>query len=93
MGHIRSQGVTRQLVYCANAVWCHHQAELDGDFLAGETQLTPLCRRMVCTRCGFIGAETCGHKPGKPGLGSAAMIGTGGLLEWSTRALASAAKM
>jgi hypothetical protein len=57
MGHIRSHGVTRLLVYCGNAVWCHHEAEIDGDFLSDETQLIPLQRRFVCTACGFIGAD------------------------------------
>jgi hypothetical protein len=36
MGHIRSHGVTRLLVYCGNAVWCRHEAEIDGDFLPDE---------------------------------------------------------
>jgi hypothetical protein len=61
MGHIRSHGVTRLLVYRGNAVWCHHSAELDGDFLPDETQLTPLCRRMVCIRCGV---HWCGRSAG-----------------------------
>jgi hypothetical protein len=53
MGHIRSHGVTRLLIYYGNAVWCHHSVKLDGDFLLDETQLIPLCDRMVRTRCGF----------------------------------------
>jgi hypothetical protein len=57
MGHIRSHGVTRLLVYCGNAVWCHHSAMIDGDFLSGETQLIPLERLMVCTRYGFTGDD------------------------------------
>ena len=57
MGHIRGHGVTRLLVYCGNAVWCHHSATVDGDFLPDETQLIPLCERFVCTRCGVIGAD------------------------------------
>jgi hypothetical protein len=57
MGHIRSHGVRRLLVYCGNGAWCDHSAQLDGDFLPDETQLTPLERRMVCTKRGLIGAD------------------------------------
>jgi hypothetical protein len=57
VGHIRSHGVTRLLVYCGNAAWCHHRAELDSDFLPDETQLIPLERRMAGTKCGLIGAD------------------------------------
>jgi hypothetical protein len=72
MSHIRSHGVTRLLVYCGNAVCCHHSAKLDGDFLPDETQLIPLERRMVCTKCGPIGADVSppiGHRPGRHRVG------------------------
>jgi hypothetical protein len=51
------QRAARLLVYCGNAVWCHHGAKLDGDFPPDETQLIPLERRKVCTKCGLIGAD------------------------------------
>jgi hypothetical protein len=77
MGHIRSHGVTHLLVYCGNAVWCHHSAKIDGDFVPDETELLSLDRRFVCTRCGFIGADVRPDwsQTGKqPGLGGCASI-------------------
>jgi hypothetical protein len=48
MGHL--------LVYCASGR-CHHSATLNADWLSDATQVRSLCPRMVCTRCGMIGAD------------------------------------
>jgi hypothetical protein len=55
MGHIRSHGVTRLLVYC-HATECNHSAKVDADALPDDVPVRSLCPRMVCTRCGLIGA-------------------------------------
>jgi TIR domain len=44
------------LVYCISGR-CHHSATLNGDWLSDETPVRSLCSRMVCTRCGMIGAD------------------------------------
>ena len=55
MGHIRGHGCRDLLVYC-NSGRCHHSATMNADWLADETPVRSLCRRMVCTKCGMIGA-------------------------------------
>jgi hypothetical protein len=37
-------------LYCGNAVWCPHEAEIDGDFLPDERQLILLKQRFVCNK-------------------------------------------
>jgi hypothetical protein len=56
MAHIRAHGCRDLLVYCDSGR-CHHSAHLNGDWLADETPVRSLCGRMVCTRCGYIGAD------------------------------------
>ncbi len=56
MGHIRSHGCRDLLVYCDSGR-CHHSTALNADWLPDETPVRSLCRRMVCTRCGMIGAD------------------------------------
>jgi hypothetical protein len=56
MGHIRGHGCRNLLVYCISGR-CHHSAVMDGDWLADDISVRSLCRRMVCTRCGMIGAD------------------------------------
>jgi hypothetical protein len=46
MGHIRSHG-------CRD----HHSATLNGNWLPDDTAVRSLCSRMVCTRCGMLGAD------------------------------------
>jgi hypothetical protein len=36
---------------------CYHSATINGDWLSDETPVRSLCSRMVCTRCGIIGAD------------------------------------
>ena len=56
LGHIRGHGCRDLLVYCASG-WCHHSATMNADWLPDETPVRSLCPRMVCTRCGMIGAD------------------------------------
>jgi hypothetical protein len=55
MGHIRSHGCHDLPIYCGSGR-CHHSATLKGDHLP-DVPVRSLCRRMVCTRCGMIGAD------------------------------------
>ena len=56
MGHIREHGCRDLLVSCVSP-WCNHSARLTADWLADDTAVRALCPRMVCTRCGLIGAD------------------------------------
>jgi hypothetical protein len=56
LGHIRSHGVRRLLIYCSTGL-CHHSAVVDSDRWPDETALLDLDRRAVCTKCGMIGAD------------------------------------
>jgi hypothetical protein len=56
LGHIRAYGCRNLLVYCDSG-WCHHNAVMNADWLPDATPVRSLRPRMVCTRCGLIGAE------------------------------------
>jgi hypothetical protein len=56
LGHIRSHGVRRLLIYCSTG-HCHHSAVVDVDRWPDDTVLLDLDRRAVCTKCGMIGAD------------------------------------
>ncbi|HEY7247909.1 MAG TPA: hypothetical protein VH678_28915 [Xanthobacteraceae bacterium] len=56
MGHIRSHGCRDLLVYCVSGR-CHHGSSFNADWLPDGTPVRSLCTRMVCTRCGLIGAD------------------------------------
>jgi hypothetical protein len=56
LGHIRSHGCRDLLVYCSSGR-CHHSATMNADWLPDEMPVRSLCPRMVCTRCGMIGAD------------------------------------
>jgi hypothetical protein len=56
LGHIRGHGCRDLLVYCVSGR-CHHGATINADWLPDETPVRALGRRMVCTRCGMIGAD------------------------------------
>jgi hypothetical protein len=55
-GRFRSHGCRDLLVYCSSGR-CHHSARINADWLPDETSVRSLCARMVCTRCGMIGAD------------------------------------
>jgi hypothetical protein len=56
LGHIRGHGCRDLLIYCDSG-WCHHGATMNADWLPDDTPVRSLCSRMVCTRCGVIGAD------------------------------------
>ena len=56
MGHIRSHGVTRLLVYCGS-INCNRSVTIDGTPFPDDLILLDLDRRMVCTLCGHRGAD------------------------------------
>ena len=55
LGHIRGHGC-RDVLYC-DSIWCNHSAVINADWLPDETSVRSLCSRMVCTRCGLVGAD------------------------------------
>src|ERR1700730_10551814 len=57
LGHIRSHGVRRLLIYCNAGLYCHHSAVVDADRWSDDTVLLDLDARAVCTKCGIIGAD------------------------------------
>jgi hypothetical protein len=56
LAHIRSHGCRDLLVYCGSGR-CHHIVTMNADWLPDETSVRSLCARMVCTRCGMVGAD------------------------------------
>jgi hypothetical protein len=57
LANMRSHGCRDLLVYCVSP-WCNHSATLNADWLPDDTALLDLGHRMVCSRCGLIGADT-----------------------------------
>jgi hypothetical protein len=56
VGHIRSHGCRALLVYCGS-IDCNHSATMNADHMPADTPIRPLGSRMVCTRCGHVGAD------------------------------------
>jgi hypothetical protein len=56
LGHIRGHGCRDLLVYC-QSIYCNHNVTLNADWLPDDTVLLTLDPRMVCTKCGLIGAD------------------------------------
>jgi hypothetical protein len=56
LGHIRSHGVRHLLIYCSTGRY-HHSAVINADCWPDDTVLLELNRRVVCTKCGMIGAD------------------------------------
>jgi hypothetical protein len=52
----RSHGCRDLLVYCGSG-HCHHGAVMNADWLPDDMPVRSLCPRMVCTKCGMIGAD------------------------------------
>ena len=65
MGNLRRYGCRQLLVYCTSG-WCYHSATLNADWLADDVPVRALCRRMVCTACGLIGADVRPDWPHNP---------------------------
>jgi hypothetical protein len=56
LAHIRALGCRDLLIYC-ESIGCNHSAKLNADGLPDDTVVRSLHRRMVCTRCGLVGAD------------------------------------
>jgi hypothetical protein len=54
LGNMRANGVRSLLVYCFA---CHHEAVLAVNDYADDVTVPSFAPRMVCTRCGLIGAD------------------------------------
>jgi hypothetical protein len=50
MGHIRSHGVRRLLIYCTQGLYCHHSAVIDAERWPDETVLLDLDHRPSASR-------------------------------------------
>ena len=56
LGEMRDSGVRGLLVYCAD-YRCSHWIAVSADQWSGETRLSDLEDRFVCTACGQRGAD------------------------------------
>ena len=56
LGQTRVFGCRDILVYC-DSIQCNHSARLNADWLPDDTVVRSLRPRMVCTKCGLVGAE------------------------------------
>jgi hypothetical protein len=54
LGNMRRNGVRSLAVACA---LCHHAAVVDVEALSDDMPVPTFGPRMVCTRCGIIGAD------------------------------------
>jgi hypothetical protein len=67
---IRSHGVRHLLIYCSAGLYCHHSAVINADRWPDETVLLDLDRKLVCTKCGMIGADVRPNWSERPPPGS-----------------------
>jgi hypothetical protein len=66
LGNMRANGVRSLAVTC---VLCHHRAVLSVDTWSDHVTVASFGPRMVCTRCGIIGADArpnCTERPNRP---------------------------
>jgi hypothetical protein len=56
MGHISRPRCRDLLTYCGS-INCNHSAALNADQMADDTAIRQLAARMVCTKCGHVGAD------------------------------------
>jgi hypothetical protein len=54
--HVRGHGCRDLLIYCGS-INCSHSATLNADHMPDDTPIRPLGARMVCSRCGYRGAD------------------------------------
>ena len=71
LGNMRANGVRSIAVSCRQ---CHHEAVLSADRWPGHMAVPTLGPRMVCSRCGIIGADA------RPELAGAADAGVSAVL-------------
>jgi hypothetical protein len=57
LANMRSHGCRDVLIYCGNAPRCWHRAQMNVDSWPDDASFGQIGERMVCTRCGLIGAE------------------------------------
>ena len=58
LGNMRANGVRRLDLHC----WqCHHEAVLDADPWPDDVTVVSFRDRLVCTRCGIVGADARPH--------------------------------
>jgi hypothetical protein len=57
LANMRSHGCRDVLIYCGNAPRCWHHAEMNVDSWPDDASFGQIGERMVCTRCGVVGAE------------------------------------
>jgi hypothetical protein len=55
LGNMRANGIRSLHVYCFT---CHHEVVLGVDDYPDDVPVPAFAPRMVCTRCGMIGADT-----------------------------------
>jgi hypothetical protein len=56
LGHIRSHGCRNILIYCGS-IHCNRSINMNADHMADETVIRSLCSKMVCVKCGHVGAD------------------------------------
>jgi len=56
LDNMRANGVRSIAAWCLGR-GCHHQAVLNVDHLPDAVEVPSIGPRMVCTRCGLIGAD------------------------------------
>jgi hypothetical protein len=72
LGNMRENGVRRLSVSC----WiCHHSAVVDVDGYADPVPVPAFGPRMVCTRCGIVGADARPNWTDRPARET--MVGSG----------------
>jgi hypothetical protein len=54
LGNMRSNGIRRLSVSCP---CCHHQVEFNVDHMLDDVVVPSIGPRMICTRCGHVGAD------------------------------------
>jgi hypothetical protein len=54
LGNMRANGIRSLFVACP---CCHHQVASNVDHLPDDVEVPSIGPRMVCTRCGHIGAD------------------------------------
>jgi hypothetical protein len=57
LANMRSHGVRHAMIYCGNAPRCWHSGRMNVDAWPDETIFAEIEMRLVCTRCGLIGAQ------------------------------------
>jgi hypothetical protein len=65
LANMRANDVRRLIASCL-APYCHHSAIIDADAYDGALTVKSFDARMVCTRCGLIGADVRPNWTDKP---------------------------